>query len=43
MAVICHICVVSGVRECDPDLAEIKCELCGFCAAKKKLEENKND
>ena len=27
----CHRCVVTGIRTCDPEEAEIKCELCGWC------------
>ena len=27
----CHICKRTGIRECDPAAADIKCELCGFC------------
>jgi hypothetical protein len=41
MAPTCHICVISGVRTCDPEEAELKCEVCGFCAAEKKRNEEK--
>lgn len=27
----CHICVKTGIRTCDPEEAEIKCMLCGYC------------
>jgi len=27
----CHICKRTGIRECDPQAAEIKCVICGFC------------
>lgn len=27
----CHICKRTGVRTCDPEEAEIKCQICGFC------------
>jgi len=32
----CHICKETGERECDPALAEIKCEICGYCNGKQK-------
>ena len=31
----CHICKITGIRTCDPQEAELKCEICGFC----KIEE----
>jgi hypothetical protein len=27
----CHICKRTGIRECDPQEAEVKCMVCGFC------------
>lgn len=39
MAPSCHICKRTGVRECDPEAAEIKCMLCGFCEAEKQCKE----
>lgn len=35
----CHVCRETGEHECDPVLADMKCEMCGYCAAKAKLEE----
>jgi len=29
----CHICKVTGERECDPVLADLKCEMCGYCSS----------
>jgi hypothetical protein len=34
----CHICKQTGQRTCDPQEAEIKCMICGKCAAKEKDE-----
>lgn len=28
---MCHICKRTGIRECNPEEAEIKCTICGFC------------
>lgn len=27
----CHVCFVTGIRECNPQEAEIKCMVCGYC------------
>lgn len=35
MAPDCHVCRITGIRECDPEVAELKCGLCGFCEAKR--------
>lgn len=40
----CHICVRTGERTCDPQEAEIKCLICGFCerqALKEEFKESK--
>jgi hypothetical protein len=42
MAPTCHICVKTGIRECDPEAAEIKCVICGFCEAEKLRLEREN-
>lgn len=38
MAVVCHVCKKTGIRECDPELAEIKCEICGYCKKEEKRD-----
>lgn len=45
----CHICKISGIRTCNAEEAEIKCEICGYCereavkeAARNEREENSN-
>jgi len=38
---MCHICKVTGVRTCDAQEAEIKCEVCGYC--KRQEERTKNE
>ena len=27
----CHVCVKTGIRECDPEAVGVKCMICGFC------------
>lgn len=39
MAPTCHVCRRTGIRECDYELAELKCEICGFCKAEKLRKE----
>jgi hypothetical protein len=39
MAPTCHVCCRTGIRECDPEAAEIKCVICGFCEGQKLREE----
>lgn len=39
----CHICIRTGIRECDPAAAEIKCELCGFCEREALRKELKHE
>ena len=38
----CHICIKTGVRECDPHAAEDKCMICNFCANEKARKEREN-
>lgn len=35
----CFVCKKTGERECDPEAAEIKCFLCGWCEAQKEIEQ----
>jgi hypothetical protein len=39
MACACHVCKRTGIRECDPEAAEIKCMLCGFCETERQRKE----
>ena len=34
----CHICKRTGIRECNPEYASIKCEICGFCKCQELRE-----
>ena len=36
---MCHICVKTGQRECDPAAAEIKCAICNRCEAERQERE----
>jgi hypothetical protein len=42
MAPTCHICVKTGIRECDPEAAEIKCLICNFCNTERQRKEREN-
>jgi hypothetical protein len=39
----CHICERTGIRECDPQAAEIKCMVCGWCLAHAAVEADTNE
>ena len=36
---MCHTCKRTGVRECDPEAAEIRCTICGYCESNTKQED----
>lgn len=40
---MCHVCKRTGIRECDPATAEIKCTICGFCERQALREQFQND
>lgn len=39
----CHICKVTKIRTCDPEEADIKCSVCGYCAAQELLKKGESE
>lgn len=40
---MCHICKRTGIRECDPHEAEIKCMICGFCSKEDERQKREEE